>query len=201
MTNIFQAAAAALEQARTITPTERRVLQALRDRGPGLPLEVAMRVLSFPEQIAPVLRSLQERGLARAERFGGSALGDELWTITPLGLQTLEAAQALSQRSAAPPSRQMSEATQVPAKQLVGQLSRGGRRTVRPDAIQALAQRLGDWPTTESANDATSPLQQEADLLRKLGELAEKRGDTQQAARYYEEALGLIRKSRELSTD
>ena len=177
MTNIFQAAAAALEQARTITPTERRVLQALRDRGPGLPLEVAMRVLAFPEQIAPVLRDLQEQGLVRAERFGGSALGDELWTITPLGLQTLEAAQALSQRSAAPPSRQMSEATQAPAQRLVGQ------------------------PPTESANDATSPLQQEADLLRKLGELAEKRGDTQQAARYYEEALGLIRKSREPSTD
>jgi DNA-binding MarR family transcriptional regulator len=110
MTNIFQehlsGAAAALEQARTITPTERRVLQALRDRGPGLPLEVAMRVLSFPEQIAPVLRSLQERGLARAERFGGSPLGDELWSITPLGLQTLEAAQALAQRSVSPPASQ-----------------------------------------------------------------------------------------------
>jgi len=174
MTNIFQAAAAALEQARTITPTERRVLQALRDRGPGLPLEVAMRVLSFPEQIVPVLRDLQERGLVCPERFGGSALGDELWTITPLGLQTLEAAQALAQQSATPSSQQSSQA---PAQRLVGQ------------------------PPTESANDATSPLQQEADLLRKLGELAEKRGDTQQAARYYEEALGLIRKSREPSTD
>jgi DNA-binding MarR family transcriptional regulator len=102
MTNIFQAAVAALEQARTITPTERRVLQALRDRGPGLPLEVAMRVLSFPEQIVPVLRDLQERGLVCPERFGGSPLGDELWTVTPLGLQTLEAAQALAQQSAAP---------------------------------------------------------------------------------------------------
>jgi len=71
---------------------------------------VAMRVLSFPEQIAPVLRSLQERGLARAERFGGSPLGDELWTITPLGLQTLEAAQALAQQSATPPSQQSSQA-------------------------------------------------------------------------------------------
>ena len=161
MTNIFQAAAAALEQARTITPTERRVLQALRDRGPGLPLEVAMRVLSFPEQIAPVLRSLQERGLARAERFGGSPLGDELWSVTPLGVQTLEAAQALAQRSVSPPAS-------APA---------------------------------EAPRDVASSLQQEADLLRKLGELAEKRGDTQQAARYYEEALWLIRKSRELSTD
>ena len=111
MTNIFQAAAAALEQARTITPTERRVLQALRDRGPGLPLEVAMRVLTFPEQIAPVLRDLQEQGLVRAERFGGSPLGDELWSVTPLGLQTLEAAQALAQRSVSPPA---SEAASAP---------------------------------------------------------------------------------------
>jgi len=159
MTNNFQSAVAALEQARIITPTERRVLQALRDKGPGLPLEVAMRVLSFPEQIAPVLRSLQERGLVCAERFGGSPLGDELWSITPLGLQTLEAAQALAQRSVSPPA---------PA---------------------------------EAPRDVASSLQQEADLLRKLGELAEKRGDTQQAARYYEEALGLLRKSREPSTD
>jgi DNA-binding MarR family transcriptional regulator len=173
MTNIFQAAAAALEQARTITPTERRVLQALRDRGPSLPLEVAMRVLAFPEQIAPVLRSLQERGLARAERFGGSPLGDELWSVTPLGLQTLEAAQALAQRSVSPPA---SEAASAP-------------RSVSPPA------------PAEAPRDVASSLQQEADLLRKLGELAEKRGDTQQAARYYEEALGLIRKSREPSTD
>ena len=173
MTNIFQAAAAALEQARTITPTERRVLQALRDRGPGLPLEVAMRVLAFPEQIAPVLRDLQEQGLVRAERFGGSALGDELWSITPLGLQTLEAAQALAQRSVSPPA---SEAASAP-------------RSVSPPA------------PAEAPRDVASSLQQEADLLRKLGELAEKRGDTQQAARYYEEALGLIRKSREPSTD
>jgi len=173
MTNIFQAAAAALEQARTITPMERRVLQALRDRGPGLPLEVAMRVLSFPEQIAPVLRSLQERGLARAERFGGSPLGDELWSVTLLGLQTLEAAQALAQRSVSPPA---SEAASAP-------------RSVSPPA------------PAEAPRDVASSLQQEADLLRKLGELAEKRGDTQQAARYYEEALGLIRKSREPSTD
>ena len=198
MTNIFQAAAAALEQARTITPTERRVLQALRDRGPGLPLEVAMRVLTFPEQIAPVLRDLQEQGLVRAERFGGSALGDELWSITPLGLQTLEAAQALAQRSVSPPA---SEAASAP-------------RSVSPssniiddfppivDIEGTLAPRSVSPPApAEAPRDVASSLQQEADLLRKLGELAEKRGDTQQAARYYEEALGLIRKSREPSTD
>jgi DNA-binding PadR family transcriptional regulator len=158
MTNILEAAAA-LERARAITPTERRVLQALRDKGPGLPLEVAMRVLAFPEQIAPVLRDLQERGLVRAERFGGSPLGDELWTITPLGLQALEAAQALAQQS------------------------------------------VGAPPPAKAANDATSPLQQEADLLRKLGELAEKNGDASQAAQYYREALGLLRKLRETPAD
>jgi DNA-binding PadR family transcriptional regulator len=197
MTNIFQAAAAALEQARTITPTERRVLQALRDRGPGLPLEVAMRVLSFPEQIAPVLRSLQERGLARAERFGGSALGDELWTITPLGVQTLEAAQALAQRSVSPPASEAASAPRSvsPLEVLADML--------RPEASEAASAPRSVSPPApaEAPRDVASSLQQEADLLRKLGELAEKRGDTQQAARYYEEALGLIRKSREPSTD
>jgi hypothetical protein len=119
------------------------------------------------------LRSLQERGLARAERFGGSPLGDELWSVTPLGVQTLEAAQALAQRSVSPPA---SEAASAP-------------RSVSPPA------------PAEAPRDVASSLQQEADLLRKLGELAEKRGDTQQAARYYEEALGLIRKLHEPSTD
>ena len=197
MTNIFQAAAAALEQARTITPMERRVLQALRDRGPGLPLEVAMRVLSFPEQIAPVLRSLQERGLARAERFGGSPLGDELWSVTLLGLQTLEAAQALAQRSVSPPA---SEAASAPRS-----VSPSSNIIAPPPKVAseaASAPRSVSPPApAEAPRDVASSLQQEADLLRKLGELAEKRGDTQQAARYYEEALGLIRKSREPSTD
>jgi DNA-binding MarR family transcriptional regulator len=197
MTNIFQAAAAALEQARTITPTERRVLQALRDRGPSLPLEVAMRVLAFPEQIAPVLRSLQERGLARAERFGGSPLGDELWSVTPLGLQTLEAAQALAQRSVSPPASEAASAPRSvsPLAVLADML--------RPEASEAASALRSVSPPApaEAPRDVASSLQQEADLLRKLGELAEKRGDTQQAARYYEEALGLIRKSREPSTD
>jgi DNA-binding MarR family transcriptional regulator len=197
MTNIFQAAAAALEQARTITPTERRVLQALRDRGPGLPLEVAMRVLSFPEQIAPVLRSLQERGLARAERFGGSPLGDELWSVTPLGLQTLEAAQALAQRSVSPPA---SEAASAPRS-----VSPSSNIIAPPPVVElkaASAPRSVSPPApAEAPRDVASSLQQEADLLRKLGELAEKRGDTQQAAQYYMEALLLIRRSREPSTD
>jgi DNA-binding MarR family transcriptional regulator len=103
MTDILQTTVV-LEQARAIGPLERRVLRALRDKGPGLLLEVAVRVLSFPEQITPVLRDLRERGLIRAERFGGSALGDELWSVTPLGAQTLDAAEALEQRSVGAPA-------------------------------------------------------------------------------------------------
>ena len=156
-----------------------------------------MRVLSFPEQIAPVLRSLQERGLARAERFGGSPLGDELWSVTPLGLQTLEAAQALAQRSVSPPA---SEAASAPRS--VSRADSEGMSRLVPASEAASAPRSVSPPApAEAPRDVASSLQQEADLLRKLGELAEKRGDTQQAARYYEEALGLIRKSRELSTD
>ncbi len=169
MTSNIQSAVAVLEQARTITPMERRVLQALRDRGPGLLLELAMRVLSLPEQVAPLLRSLQERGLVRPERFGGSALGDELWTITPLGLQTLEAAQALAQQSATPPSQ---------------------------PSPQGPAQRSASPPPAGSADDVPSLLQQEAILLRKLGKLAEKRGDTEEAAQYYRQALELLRQMR-----
>lgn len=85
---------AAIEQARAMQPLERQILRALRERGPGLPLEVAVRVLKFPEEIAPALQRLSDRGLIRSERFGGSLLGDELFSITPLGARALEAAEA-----------------------------------------------------------------------------------------------------------
>lgn len=103
MTNILQMTAA-IEQARAIQPLERRILRALRERGPGLPLEVAVRVLKFPEEIAPALQDLSARGLIQAERFGGSLLGDELLSLTPLGAQTLEAAEALEQQGVGAPA-------------------------------------------------------------------------------------------------
>ena len=42
---------------------ENRLLQALRKKGPALPVELAVRAYSFPEEIAEPLANLEQNGL------------------------------------------------------------------------------------------------------------------------------------------
>lgn len=42
---------------------ENRLLQALRQKGPALPVELAVRTYSFPEEIAEPLANLEQNGL------------------------------------------------------------------------------------------------------------------------------------------
>jgi hypothetical protein len=77
------------ETAQTLTPEQRQLLGNLSDRGPGLLLELAVRQLSFPEQISAPLNDLRERGLVRAEPFGGGQLGGELYYLTTDGRQVV----------------------------------------------------------------------------------------------------------------
>ena len=42
---------------------ENRLLQALRKKGPALPVELAVRTYSFPEEIAEPLANLEQNGL------------------------------------------------------------------------------------------------------------------------------------------
>jgi hypothetical protein len=77
------------EMARALSPEQRQLLDNLSERGPGLLLELAVRQLSFPEQISAPLNELRERGLVRAEPFGGGQLGGELYYITADGRQVV----------------------------------------------------------------------------------------------------------------
>lgn len=76
-----------LELARSLTPLQRQLLVNLHERGPGLPLEVAMRMLKFPEEISESVADLRAKGLIRAEVFSGSQYGSELLSLSVRGEQ------------------------------------------------------------------------------------------------------------------
>jgi hypothetical protein len=77
------------EVAQSLAPEQRQILTNLSDRGPGLLVELAVRQLTFPEQISEPLNNLRERGLVRAEPFGGGQLGGELYYLTADGRQVV----------------------------------------------------------------------------------------------------------------
>lgn len=74
---------------RTLTPLQRQLLTNLADQGPGLLLEVAVRVLKFPEDVGLPLRDLTQKGLIRAETITGGQLGNELFSLTEPGRQAV----------------------------------------------------------------------------------------------------------------
>ncbi|MCE7980229.1 MAG: hypothetical protein DYG89_03485 [Caldilinea sp. CFX5] len=79
---------------RTLTPLQRQLLTNLADRGPGLLLEVAVRVLKFPEDVSAPLRDLSQKGLVRAETISGGMitggqLGNELFNLSEQGRQAV----------------------------------------------------------------------------------------------------------------
>jgi len=128
------------DMAQSLAPEQRQLLNNLSDRGPGLLLELAVRQLTFPEQISGPLADLRERGLVRAEPFGGGQLGGELYYLTTDG------------------------------RQMVGWL-----RTISLCSCKKVC------------------LQQEADLLEKLGDLAVRAQGFTAAMSYYQQALAAIR--------
>lgn len=74
---------------RTLTPLQRQLLTNLADRGPGLLLEVAVRVLKFPEDVGVPLRELSQNGLVQAETITGGQLGNELFSLSEQGRQAV----------------------------------------------------------------------------------------------------------------
>lgn len=146
--------------AQSLSSVQRQLLTNLSDRGPGLLLELAVRLLTFPEQISGPLAELCERGLVRGEPFSGGQLGGELYYLTADGRQVV----ALLREAA----------------------TRGESLTVsalrRATAAQPHDLRL-----------------QQADLLQKLGDLAAKSGQADEAQQYYKQALELTRTLAEAS--
>ena len=157
-------AQALLAAARALDPMERRILLSLRERGPGLAMEIAVRVYQFPDGIRQPLLNLRERQLVRAEGFAGSAFGDELISLTARGEQVA----TLLASGAVPEAQQ------------------GAPPTAPPSQPEAVAKDAG---LPEAAS-----LQRQADLLQKLGELAAQQGDAKAASDYYRQALDVLRK-------
>jgi len=87
----------AIQQAQALTKKELHVLHALKEKGPSLGIEVAMRNLAFPEpaQVGPVLDALKARGLIRADTIGVGVM----WSITQFGKRVMVASEWLRQRA------------------------------------------------------------------------------------------------------
>jgi DNA-binding MarR family transcriptional regulator len=195
----------------SLDQTERRILRALHDKGPGMLMEVAVRTLDFPERVAPVLRTLHEQGLVHVERIRGGVLGNELWSITPQGRRALEeAAQPSGQRPAfitrmardvapLPNSSSGSEYQQEEAAQPSGQQPAGTTRMARDVALPPNSSSVIEYQRGVDAAARSVPLRQptghelEIELLIKLGDLAAQHGDTNEATKYYQQALKLVR--------
>ncbi|HKQ78329.1 MAG TPA: tetratricopeptide repeat protein [Blastocatellia bacterium] len=75
--------------ARRLTDLQRQLLQCLKDKGPGFLLELAVRVLKFPEDVQEPLRQLQSIGLVGTQSVSGGQFGSEIYTLTSYGDRVL----------------------------------------------------------------------------------------------------------------
>jgi DNA-binding MarR family transcriptional regulator len=151
--NTILNAEALLEAARNLTPLQRQIVQSLYDKGPCLLLELAVRVLKFPEEVSQPVQELRDKGVIRTEAFSGGQFGGELLSLSEQG------------------------------REIVHLLR---NEVVRKEALAATK-------GTPQQAVAPDPRQQEIELLRKLGALAEQSGDVAKARDLYEEALKITR--------
>ena len=75
-----------LEQLADQEETENRLLQALQKKGPALPVELAVRTYSFPEEIAESLNNLEQNGLIQRQAMKTG----EMIVLTKKGLDTVK---------------------------------------------------------------------------------------------------------------
>ena len=85
--NYLLEAGVMMEMARTLTPLERQIIQSLHERGPAMPLEIAVRVLIFPDEVGQPLANLREKNLVQMSEISGARFGNELVFLTRYGEQ------------------------------------------------------------------------------------------------------------------
>jgi len=141
-------ASALLEVARTLTPLHRAILLSLSDKGPGALLEVAVRVLKFPDEVRQPLADLRDKGLVTWSDRSETGIGGEVISLTADGAH------------------------------LAGLLR-----------DQTFLRQMETAPGPATAPSFKGSLQQQADLLQKLGDLAVNSGDADGARNYYQQAL------------
>jgi len=75
--------------ATVLSEQEKRLLQALQEKGPALPIELAVRTLSFPDEVSASIRELAAKGLIKVERLSQGRLGGQLIFLSEKGRQQL----------------------------------------------------------------------------------------------------------------
>ncbi len=68
----------------------REVLLSLYDKGPALPVELAAHCLSFPEEVAAILKELGEAGLVETHPIGRSKWGGCLIYLSDAGQERVQ---------------------------------------------------------------------------------------------------------------
>jgi len=152
------------EMAHELSSEERQLLFNLDEKGPGLLLELAVRTLHFPEEVSAPLTALRNRGLVQSDAFEGGQFGNELIYLSKRGDQTV----ALLREDAIHPHHHVDDGLESMSEPVPAQ---GG-------------------PKFSAAPDSR---QQEVELLNKLGDLEAKSGNSNEARKYYQEALKIAR--------
>lgn len=63
----------------------RRVLLSLYTKGPAMPVELAAQCYSFPDEVTPTLKSLEEAGLVEMRPITRGGMGGSLVYLSPRG--------------------------------------------------------------------------------------------------------------------
>jgi DNA-binding MarR family transcriptional regulator len=72
-----------------LSEKEELLLQALLKKGPALPVELAARTLSFPDEVSASIRALADRGLVEIEPLARGRLGGKIIYLSEKGKQHL----------------------------------------------------------------------------------------------------------------
>lgn len=149
-----------------LSADERAILLSLRERGPALPLEIAVRLLKMPEEVAQPLQNLSSLGLVQANGVGDSLFGSNVLRLSDLGSQVTAILKD--------PAR-LSEIDSTP---------------LVPPAQQAPQPQQAALSYSKGAPD---PREREVELLQQLAELARQSGDFAKASEWLEQALAVQR--------
>jgi len=68
-----------------LSDKERVLLRTLQQKGPALPLELATRTLSFPDEVSEYIRELAAKGLIEIEPLARGNMGGELVFLSEKG--------------------------------------------------------------------------------------------------------------------
>ena len=72
-----------------LSEVETQLLEALFHKGPALPVELAIRTLSFPDEVSTPIRALAEKGLIEIEPLARGPIGGELVYLSKAGRKKL----------------------------------------------------------------------------------------------------------------